>query len=195
MSESRLKKPLTIPVMIDDIKDQLGFQMSRCTYLSIASNAPSPEIALDPRINLPSILVGFTSVICRPSNRSLLFDDTRKISGLFERVESSPGLYVDINDLWLPNFLFDDLNRKRSSVYRIDVDLFRLAFGFQNERIADKDFLDRCRELSLTAEFSPKETAAFSKWSRQQIEHARKYYKANPVKWLKTPEKLREVMK
>ena len=109
MKKSLPKKPLTIPVIIDDVKDQPGFQMSRCTYFSLASNVPSTDITLDTRINSPSLMVGFVSVICRPSNRSLLFDSPRKISGLFERVEKNQGLYVDINDLWLPNFLFGGL--------------------------------------------------------------------------------------
>lgn len=189
------KKSLTIPVIIDDVKDQSGFQMSRCTYFSIASNFPSTDITLDPRINLPSIMVGFISVICRPSNRSMLFDNTRKLSGLFERVEKNQGLYVDINDLWLPNFLFDDKNRKRSSVYRIGSELFKLAFRFQKETISDVDFIKSCQDMKLTAEYSPKETETFSEWGNEQIGRARKYYKDNPAKWLKTPEKLREEMK
>jgi len=194
MKNSRVKKPLTIPVIIDDVKDQAGFQMSRCTYFSIASNVPSPDITLDRRINLPSIMVGFISVICRPSNRSMLFDKPDKISGLLERVEKNQGLYVDINDLWLPNFIFDEENRKRSSVYRIDTELFRLAFNYQNEIISDEDFIKFCRDMKLTADFSPKETIAFSKWGREQIEHARKYYKENTSRWLKGPNDLRKEM-
>jgi len=194
MKNSRVKKALTIPVMIDDIKEQTGFQMSRCTYFSIASNVPSPEITLDRSINFPSIMVGFTSVICRPSNRSPLFDKPGKISGLFERVEKNQGLYVDINDLWLPNFLFDEENRKRSSVYRIDIELFRLAFNYQNEIISNEDFIKYCKQTGLRAEFSPTETEAFAKWGGAQIKHARKYYRQNPEKWLRTPEMLRKEM-
>jgi hypothetical protein len=188
------KKPLTIPVIIDDVKAQAGFQMSRCTYFSIASNVPSPDITLDPRTNLPSIMVGFTSVICRPSNRSMLFDRPEKISGLLERVEKNLGLYVDINDLWLPNFVFDEKNRKRSSVYRIESELFRLAFNYQNEIISDKDFIRYCRNMKLTADFSPKETEAFSKWGKQRIEHAREYYHKSRKRRLRTPDKLRKEM-
>lgn len=194
MKASRVKKPLTIPVIIDDVKDQPGFQMSRCSYFSIASNVPSPDITLDPRTNLPSIMVGFISVICRPSNRSPLFDKPEKLSGLLERVEKNQGLYVDINDLWLPNFIFDEENRKRSCVYRIDIELFRLAFNYQNEAISDNDFIKYCRDMKLTADFSPKETKAFFKWGREQIEHARKYYKENTAKWLKRPHDLRKEM-
>jgi hypothetical protein len=195
MKKSLPKKPLTIPVIIDDVKEQSGFQMSRCTYFSLASNVPSTDITLDTKINSPSLMVGFVSVICRPSNRSLLFDNPRKISGLFERVEKNQGLYVDINDLWLPNFLFDNENRKRARLFRIGSELFKLAFKFQNEGISGEDFIKSCLSMKFTAVFSPKETEAFSQWGREQIDHARKYYKNNPAKWLKTPEKLRGEMR
>lgn len=188
------KKPPTLPVIIDDVKDQADFRMSRCTYFSIASNVPSQEVALDRGMNLPSIMVGFTSVICRPSNRSALFDKPGKISGLFERAEKNEGVYVDINDLWLPNFLFDEENRKRSSVYRIGIELFQLAFNYQNEVISNEDFITICKRAGFRADFSPIETDAFAKWSGAQIKHARKYYRQNPEKWLKTPETLRKEM-
>lgn len=195
MNISKDKKIPTIPVMIDDVKDSADFHMSRCTYFSIASNLPSAEVSLDPRMKIPSFMIGFTGVICRPSYRSVLFDKPKKISGLFERVERNENLYVDINDIWLPNYVFDDKNRKRSSVYRIGPELFKLAFNYQNEIISDKDFLKICKERNLKAEFSPEETESFKIWGQKQIKHARKYYKKNPSQWLKTPDKLKEAMK
>ena len=188
------KEPLTIPVIIDDVKNQTDFKMSRCTYFSIASNVPSQEIALNRSINLPSVMVGFTSVICRPSNRSTLFDKPKKISSFFERAEKNEGVYVDINDLWLPNFLFDEENRKRSRVYRIGIELFRLAFNYQNEIITNEEFNKSCEKAEFRADFSPVETDAFAKWGGAQIKHASKYYHQNPEKWLKTPEMLKKEM-
>ncbi len=190
MNEPRV----SIPIMIDDVKKSGRFQMSRCTYFSIASNLPSTEIKQDPVLKIPSFMIGFTSLICYPSGHSKLFDKPEEISKLFEAVEKVEGLYVDINDIWLPNFEFDEANRERGSVFRILPELFKLAYDYQNGVITDDEFIKTCKEKNFPTEYSPEETEAFQKWGLEQIEHARKYYKDNPSKWLKTLDKLKEEM-
>jgi len=192
MNGSQEKKSVSIPIMIDDVKKNDNFKMSRCTYFSIASNLPSTEITRDPVLNIPSFMIGFTSLICYPSGHSNLFDKPEEISNLFEAVEKVEGLYVDINDIWLPNFVFDEVNCKRGSVFRILPELFKLAYDYQNGVVSEDEFIKKCEEKNFPTEYSPEETGAFRKWGLEQIEHARKYYKDNPKKWLKTLDKLKE---
>lgn len=195
MNGSQEKKAVSIPIMIDDVKKSNSFQMSRCTYFSIASNLPSTEITQDPVLKIPSFMIGFTSLICYPMGHSKLFDKSEEISNLFEAVEKVEGLYVDINDIWLPNFVLDEKNRKRGRVFRILPELFKLAYDYQNGVISDDEFIKTCAEKNFHTEYSPEETEAFRQWGLEQIEHARKYYKDNPSKWLKTLDKLKEGMK
>jgi hypothetical protein len=192
MNDFQEKKSVSIPIMIDDVKESDDFQMSRCTYFSIASNLPSSEITEDPVLKIPSVMIGFTSLICYPFDASKLFNKPEEISSLFEAVEKVEGLYVDINDIWLPNFVFEKANRKRGSVFRILPELFKLAYDYQNGVISEDEFIKTCKKKNFPAEYSPEETDAFHKWGFKQIELASKYYKDNPKKWLKTLDKLME---
>lgn len=185
--EKILTEPLgNIPIIIDDIKDEGDFKMSRCTYFSVATTLLSLDQSsdiLDEKI--PYLIVGVTGVIFQPSGKSPFFDCPQKITDFFDAVEEKSDFYVDINDIWVPNFVFRKKFSKRGRVFRISPVLFRSAFQFQNEQITEKEFLDFCKKVNLQAVFSPGETKAFSVWGEQQIKGARDHYRTNKELWLK----------
>ncbi len=177
---------VNIPVIIDDVKDEEDFKMSRCTYFSVSSTLLSSDQSFDLlEEQIPYLMVGVTGVISQPSEKSLLFDDPQKITDFFDAVEKKPDFYVDINDIWLPNFVFSETMSERGNVFRISLDLFKIAFQFQNEQITEKEFLDFCKKMNLQANFSSGETKAFSIWGKLQIEGAKMHYHTNKELWLK----------
>lgn len=181
MEKTLTESHLNIPVIIDDVKDEGDFKMSRCTYFSIASTLLSFDQSFELlEEKIPYLMVGVTGVISQPSKKSPFFDNPKKITEFFDAVEEEkPDFYVDINDIWLPNFAFGETEPKRGKVFRISPDLFRAAFRFQNEQITEEDFLDICEKMNSQAQFSPKETEAFSVWGKLQIKGARDHYHTN----------------
>ncbi len=186
MDRTHKESPLDVPVIIDDVKETGEFKMSRCTYFSVASTLLSAGQSFDLReAKVPYLMVGVTGVISQPSDKSRLFDEPQKIAGFFDAVEEKPDFYVDINDIWLPNSVFVGKKPGRGNVFRIGIELFSVAFRFQNEQITEREFLDFCQKRNMPAEFSPEETEAFSIWGKQQIDDAKEHYRTRKELWLK----------
>jgi hypothetical protein len=185
MEKILTESPVNIPVIIDDVKDEGDFKMSRCTYFSVASTLFSADQSFDLfKEKIPYLMVGVTGVISQPSEKSQLFDDPQKIAGFFDAIEEKADFYVDINDIWLPNYVFSE-EPKRGKVFRISLGLYKAAFRFQNEQITESEFLDFCQQVNSPGVFSPGETEAFSVWGKQQIEGAREHYHTKKELWLK----------
>ncbi len=91
------------------------------------------------------------------------------------------GLLVNINDIWLPNFLFSRAGapQKKGQVYRLHGDLFSTAFLYREGRLTLATFLERCHGVNDAVIISEKETAAFTDWHKAQIEHAIGQYPKN----------------
>ncbi len=167
---------LDVPVVVDDIKRYGKFKMTRCTYFTIECDAPSSNWVLElGKKSIPFLLVGLSGLIIKPIGDGSLFESSDSIEELFNTIESHPSLYVDINDFWLPNNLFQGAHR-RGRVYRVGSKLFRVAYLYREERISEGQFLRRCSELKSHIRFSKKETRSFVSWSRSQIERARDSY-------------------
>jgi hypothetical protein len=175
-----------VPVVVDDVKRYGKFRMTRCTYFTIECDVPSSNWVLGlEKKSIPFLLIGFSGLIIRPTGDGPFFESPDSIEKLFNTVESHPSLYVDINDFWLPNHLFQEPHR-RGQVYRVGSKLFHLAYLYREERISEGQFLRRCRELRTNIRFSKKETRSFENWSRLQIERARESYPKNKgleLKW------------
>ena len=60
-----------------------------------------------------------------------------------------------------------------------------------NEQITEEEFLDFCKKVNSKTIFSPKETAAFSDWGKEQIKGARKHYHTSKKLWLKDVKKVK----
>lgn len=175
----------SVPIIIDNVKNYEAFQMSRCSYFSIKSDTPAPGWMLNiENFRIPFLMMGLSGVIMSPSTKSPTFDSPQSFSDLFESIESHESLYIDTDDIWLPNIFFSRGNNKRGNVFRIPVALFQLAMNFRIDIISEKIFIELSSEHLDSIEFSPSETKSLSTWMKQEIDQAREEYKQNPQKRL-----------
>ena len=177
----------TIPIMIDDIKQYKGFDMTRCTYFSIESDIPAGEWILRLKdLEIPFYLIGLSGIITEPIGEKTEFDSPHLIDEIFKTIEESPELFVDINDIWLPNFMFKNAPHVRGSVFRTKEKLFAEAIRFREDKIPTEKFEKSCRELKDYLFYSKKETQVFKEWAIKQINIAKETYPKNPelaLKW------------
>ncbi len=172
------KRKISIPVVIDSVKNLKDFKMCRCTYFSVQSDSPSKDWSIGlPSKKTPLFMVGISSVIYQPSNSSNLFDSPDKYDRLFHFIEDKTEGYVDLNDLWLPNFLFERKYRKRGNLFRISAGLFTAAHNYRNDVITEEEFKTICQKRGNTAKYSAKETKVFGQWSERHKDEAIKYHK------------------
>jgi hypothetical protein len=170
----------SIPVFFDDRKAEAALTMIRCTYFSIESDGPSDAWCLElKQRRIPFLLLGLSGVITAPSRRRSFFDTPASIDGLFETIEASPDLFIDINDVWLPSGLFEDRPAARGDVYRIDAPLFLKAQGFRAGRLTPASFDAINAGPSGSLRFSEIETRVFRDWSLSHIAAARAKYNAD----------------
>lgn len=172
---------ISIPVVIDDIKQMESFSMARCSYFCIQSET---ESFMTGTLNLssarvPVLMMGVTAIIVAPSAESDLFITPQDYSDLFDLIEKDEELYVDTNDIWLPNVLFGDQPQKRGGVYRVGSDLFMLALQYRNEEISDESFYTQIEEMQGNVRYSPEETTALSGWSEYEINLVRTMVREN----------------
>jgi hypothetical protein len=167
-----------LPVIIDDIKNYDNFQMTRCTYFTVESDSPSPNrFLIFNNQQLPFYVLGFSGIIFKPFGDSDIFESVELINEVFNLVESDSSLYIDTNDIWLPNFLFNE--HKRGQIYRIEKDLFVKALLFRESKIAEEEFLLYCKEFFNKLSYSPEETEAYNAWMGHQISEAKEIYPKN----------------
>lgn len=185
MNNPNFEDQITIPVIIDDVKKLENFNMSRCTYFSIQCDTPSPGWALTiQNIHISFLMMGISGIIYSPDDGSDKFDHPDKFEKVFSIIESHESLYVDINDIWIPNLFFTIGKQKRGSVYRIPLDVFLVALAFRENTSSLKGLVKACDKHPKGAIFQDDETSAFSIWSKKQIDKAKKFYRSNPQKKL-----------
>lgn len=169
-----------VPLVIDDVKDLKTFAMSRCSYFSIQCDKPSTEWVLEMRERrIPFLMVALSGIIYQPIGGGL-FDGPEKFEELFKVVEENPEVYVDTNDVWLPNFVLDQKNLRSGNVYRVGLKLFKAAYGFRNQEFSKKDFVTSLERFSGEIHYSPEETEALGLWEEEQIKEARAHYREHP---------------
>ena len=177
----------SIPIMIDSIKKYKDFSMSRCTYFTVESDTPSPNWIINlEHLRIPFYLLGISGIIWKPLGDQLTFKSPDLVDELFEAIERIPELYVDINDIWLPNFLFRPGSPKRGNVYRVAEKLFAEAYRYRQDQIQQKKFLLYCEEAIRLISFSGIETKSFHEWEMNQIAIAKNIYPKNKefaLKW------------
>lgn len=159
--------------------------MTRCTYFTVDSSEPSPGWELhNADIDVSFFMLGMSGIITSPATNNPLFDTPDEIDYLFDAIERNDELYVEVNDIWLPNELFKKMYPKpqRGHVFRIGSDLFRLAYLLRDEVMSDDDFLQKMTRsrIPVTLDFSEGETSALAAWNQRQIEINRKHYHENP---------------
>jgi hypothetical protein len=167
-----------VPVVVDSVKMLRAFPMTRCNYLSVECDAPKPGWQLGiggPAV--PFLMLELVGIIQQPFGAKR-FDALDRIEDLFRRIEEEADLLIDINDIWLPNFLFTDKRYRPvpGNVYRIKNELFAAAFLFREGRQDEATFLDQCRESRQGIILSEEETSVFRAWREQQIRSAKEQY-------------------
>jgi hypothetical protein len=173
---------VTIPVFVDSVNKSPDFQMARMTYFSVENDDPSPNWTLNfEGLRLPFFMVNLSGVIWRPDSDEPLFQSAERIEELFDRLDAfdDKGLYVDINDIWLPNSMLKEPFR-RSDAYRISAGLFALALKYRNARIDLDEFKKGCEPLTDAVTFSEIESRAFKEWENRQITEVRDSFPKNP---------------
>jgi hypothetical protein len=181
LKAEKIKIPGDVPIVIDDVKHLKTFSMSRCTYFSIECDTPFLGWVIEMRKRkIPLLMLALSGIIYKPMEAEKKFDSPEKFEDLFETIEKSPGVYVDTNDLWLPNFVFDKKNLKPGSVYRIGFGFFKAGYGFRNQMFSKEEFIEQCKKSRWIARYSAKETKALQLWHKMQVEEAKAHYKKHP---------------
>lgn len=178
---SRVMLHEDVPVVVDSVKTYEDFPMVRCNYLSVECDSPTAGWILG--VNgeeLPFMMLGLVGIVTRPFD-SERFSSVKLIEGLFERIEDRAGLLVDVNDIWLPMFLFDgiDLKPETGYVYRIRSDVFAWSLDFREGRLDLETFRNRCKGLERPLVLSEDEMGPFQKWRELQIQNAIEQYPKN----------------
>ncbi|QLG44854.1 hypothetical protein [Costertonia aggregata] len=171
---------LTVPIFIDDIKKFTDFRMTRCTYFSVESDNPIPDWGLNiDDENIPLVLLGFEGIVTKPLGEKALFGSDKDIQAFFELIERDDNFYIDVNDIWFPNFLFGYEVPKTSVVFRVSTKLFNLGYRFRNDKIPSQKFIAACGNHLPEIYFSPLENNAFAQWEQLVIAEAKEIYPKN----------------
>lgn len=180
-----------IPVLVDKILKRKRVPLVRCTYFIVESDSPDPdwEIVYQNK-RLPVFLLGLSGIIYKPLGRKRYFDTRLSVQQLFHGIEGYESLILELDELWIPQFFFEDLTVERGQVYRIREDLFTQAYYYRTGRISEEEFFNRIERdlMSIRTEkgmpdtqnliwFSGKETKAFVEWENVVIEEARTIYR------------------
>ena len=169
----------SVPVSVDAIREVGETRMARVTYFVIASEVPEPLWVLGAEVGSRFSVeaLGLLGVICGPGVRTPLFRHLDHISSVFEEIESSPGLSVQLEDLWIPLGWLEPAGREpdRGDVYRVDMSLFQAAYRFRTAEIDEAEFASQTPWQGL-ASFSPEETRAFNNWAEASVQEARLAY-------------------
>ena len=187
---------VTVPVLVDDVKRYSGFEMTRCTYFSVACDSPTPT-SFDGLggTQIQVLMLGGSRIVYKPLGRKRLFREAEQITELFRSIEPQDedereeGLFVDVDDVWLPNCAFDRAPKgalARGAVFRVTPEIFRLATEYRAGRISSELFEAAIADKVKDVRYSKSETAAFRKWSSDIIDSAKRQYPKRPefkLKW------------
>ena len=185
-----------IPIITDAIRNIDGYQMVRCSYFTIQSDDPLSHLSLsNSGFDSPAILLNLEAILIGAPNDQKRFNGIKDINALYEYVESNDNLYIDLNDIWVPIKMFGTEKITQGMLFRIPDYYFSLCWKLRNDRISSeelfghigKDYLDPATESPPhpLLKHSKKETNAFKRWTKRQIEESRKIYKANKSEALK----------
>ena len=187
-----------IPVIVDVRRNIDGMEMVRCSYYSVQSDEPLDDwnLGLGGR-SYPILLLHLEAIILGPPNGRRKFSDQSDFDAMYDSIEGEPGspndngLFVDINDIWIPLGWFGSIELQQGLVFRIPSNLFSLCWKFRNERISTDEFLelrnellleDRQREKRMRLKFSRPESEVLGQWTQTQIDNSRERYHKSKLK-------------
>ena len=169
----------SIPVMVDDRKDIGEFMMTRVAYFYIEAVEPSPDIIIDHRnLGIPVMSLEFSGVLHKPSETEEYFETPEQIEELFRSVESCKSLYVDSDNIWIPNQLFNK-TAERGDIFRVPFGFFTKLYSLCRDDASLSEGLSRFNNHHNLIKFSEIETIAFAKWADGIVENAKIAYPKN----------------
>ena len=189
-------KATLIPIITDAVRNIDGYKMVRCSYFTIQSDDPLSNLSLNNSgFESPAILLNLEAILIGAPNEQKMFNGIKDITALYDYVESNDNLYIDLNDIWVPLNMFGTGDITQGMLFRIPDYYFSLCWKLRNDRISaeelyghiGRDYLDQTTASPPhpLLQHSRKETNAFKRWTKKQIEESRKIYKANKSDTLK----------
>lgn len=165
---------LAIPAVVDDVKRDPEFPMSRLYYFAVQTdNPPLPPAFIDFIVPF-----GAANIVWRPDANRGLFDSLHAFNDLLHAVESQTNFdaLVVTDSLWMPNaVLFDEFRGyQRGSLFRVGLELFRVAYRFVDDQMTLSEFETACRDLLKQdrdlLRYSADESQALDNWHGEQID-------------------------
>ena len=176
----------SIPVMVDDRKDVGEFKMTRATYFYIEAVEPSPGIPIDHNnLGIPVLTLEFSGVLHKPTDMEEHFETPEQIEKLFQAVERHESLYIDSDNIWIPNKLFNK-PPERGHIYRVPFDLFIKLYSLCRDDASLDAGISRFIDMKNLIIFSEIETIAFAKWTDGIVNNVSAAYPMNEslrLKW------------
>lgn len=168
--------PDSVPVFVDAVRDIGDQRMARVTYFVVSSEAPLPTWDLSGTLESPSVrALGMMGVICAPASPSTRFESPEQMDAVYDLLEDTPGLSVQIEDLWLPTDWFPEPgDPPLYAVYRVSLPLFQRGYRFRTGEISQAELQNF--EWKGAISYSPEETEALRTWAKMQVNHARAAY-------------------
>lgn len=162
----------TVPIMVDDRKDIGEFKMTRVSYYYIEAIEPSPDIPIDQGgLGIPVLPLEFSGAIHKPANTKEYFETPNQIEDLFHKVERYESLYVDADNIWIPNHFFNK-TPERGEVYRVPFNLFIKLYSLCRDDAFLGTGISRISDNHDLVLFSEVETIAFANWTRETVKSA-----------------------
>ena len=161
---------IQIPVVTDVERYIDGINMVRCSYYSIQSDIPMPNWAINVSgKSTPMLLLNLEAILVGPIQNVDKFSKMEDIDTMYDFVEQNEGLFVDINDVWIPSTWFGGKEIKQGLVYRISQENFSLCWMFRNDNISLEEFIPEGRKIKASyISFSEEETYVFQEWTKKQ---------------------------
>jgi len=169
----------SIPVMVDDRKDVGEFMMTRVAYFYVEAIEPSPDIPIDHRnLGIPVLPLEFSGVLYKPADMEEHFETPDQIEELFRIVERHESLYVDSDNIWIPNKIFNK-TPERGDIYRVPFSFFIKLYSLCRDNATLDAGISRFKDKHNLIIFSEIETIAFAKWTNGIVENVKAAYPKN----------------
>lgn len=166
----------SIPVMVDDRKDIGEFMMTRVAYFYIEAIEAPPDIPIDySDLAIPFFPLEFSGVLHKPNDKKEYFETPELIEELYQAVERYESLYIDTDNIWIPNKLFNKLP-ERGEIYRIPFDLYIKLYSLCRDDASLDAGISRFSDMDSLIIFSDVETIAFAKWTKGIVENVKTTY-------------------
>jgi hypothetical protein len=184
--ESKSKRLSTIPLVVDVERNIDGYEMVRCAYYSIESETPllGTEIEIQ-GTDHPFLFLHLEAIFLGSPINQDYFYSTDDIDAMYEFTESHEGLFVDINDIWIPISWFGKQEIKQGRIFRIPVDRFIACWKFRHDHIAVEELIATdLKEVAVYLDYSEEESRSFDEWTRLQISQSQEFYHSNRDNYL-----------